>query len=226
MHSRAIIKEEKRLYKMKTILCFGDSNTYGYVPGGCGMRFDIDVRYPGRLQTLLGPCYHVVEEGLSGRTTVFEDTLPGRRGIDYITPCVRSHLPIALVTLMLGTNDCKSRFHADVKAITDGMGRIIDAARTAAVEPLAILLIAPPRLGEKIGESIWATEFSRESLEKSKGLAAAYHALANEKGCLFLDAAQFVQAGSDMAHLEAAGHAILAEAIAKVIRSIPSRVMA
>ena len=204
---------------MKTILCFGDSNTYGYIPCGCGARFSAETRYPGRLRELLGPCYDVIEEGLNGRTTIFEDEFPGRRGIDYISPCVRSHMPIDVITIMLGTNDCKTRFHASIDDISFGMSQIIDAVNFAAASPIKILLIAPPHLGEKISESIWAMEFSPESLIKSKGLAAAYRALAVRKGCLFLDAAEIAHTGQDMAHMDAENHLILAAKLFETIKN-------
>ena len=74
------------------ILCFGDSNTYGYKPDGTG-RFDTDTRWTSLLQKKLGADHRVIEEGLCGRTTVFQDDLrEGRRGLDLIgvTPARRS----------------------------------------------------------------------------------------------------------------------------------------
>ena len=66
------------------ILCFGDSNTYGYKPDGTG-RFDTDTRWTSLLQKKLGADHRVIEEGLCGRTTVFQDDLrEGRRGLDLI----------------------------------------------------------------------------------------------------------------------------------------------
>lgn len=69
---------------MKEILCFGDSNTHGYMPG-IGTRYPADTRWSGRLGTLLGDGYHVVEEGMDGRTTAFEDEIqPYRSALGYI----------------------------------------------------------------------------------------------------------------------------------------------
>ena len=99
---------------VKRILCFGDSNTYGYIPGGNGRRYGPDVRWTGLLSAWLKPECLIIEEGLPGRTTVFEDPiLPGRKGSDYFYPCLWSHAPLDMLLLMLGTNDCKARFACD-----------------------------------------------------------------------------------------------------------------
>ena len=94
------------------ILCFGDSNTWGYKPDKTG-RFDENTRWTALLQKKLGPEYHIIEEGLCGRTTVFQDELrESRRGLDMIGVTVEMHNPLDLVIIMLGTNDCKTRYGA------------------------------------------------------------------------------------------------------------------
>ena len=105
----------------RVVLCYGDSNTYGSVPGG-GDRFPRDVRWPGVLAARLGDGWHVVEEGLGGRTTVFDDPiLPDRNGKTYLLPCLLSHQPIDLVVVFLGTNDLKARFSASPADIAGGV---------------------------------------------------------------------------------------------------------
>jgi len=87
----------------KTIVCFGDSNTWGFDPAS-GERFPADVRWPGVLRAQLGGGYQVIEEGLNGRTTTVDDPLqPHRNGLTYLPPCLESHKPLDLVTIMLGT---------------------------------------------------------------------------------------------------------------------------
>ena len=104
------------------ILCFGDSNTWGYKPDKTG-RFDENTRWTALLQKKLGPEYHIIEEGLCGRTTVFQDELrEGRRGLDLIGVTVEMHNPIDLMIIMLGTNDLKNRFNVhphDIASILD-----------------------------------------------------------------------------------------------------------
>ena len=110
------------------VLCFGDSNTYGYIPDGSG-RFDESVRWTGLLQKRLGQDFHVIEEGLCGRTTVFQDALrEGRRGVDLIGTLVESHNPIDILVVMLGTNDCKTRYGASAGTIAKGMEQVIEQA--------------------------------------------------------------------------------------------------
>lgn len=94
---------------MKEILCFGDSNTYGLIPG-TKERYGRDTRWTGLLeQHLYEKGYRIIEEGLCGRTTVFEDELrEGRKGAALLPTLLESHAPIDRVVLMLGTNDCKT----------------------------------------------------------------------------------------------------------------------
>ena len=110
------------------ILCFGDSNTYGYKPDGTG-RFDTDTRWTSLLQKKLGADHRVIEEGLCGRTTVFQDDLrEGRRGLDLIGVTMEMHNPIDLLIVMLGTNDCKARYNASAGTIAKGLAQVIQKA--------------------------------------------------------------------------------------------------
>src|SRR6185436_143967 len=98
---------------MKTILCFGDSNTWGFIPESITepfwRRHAPDVRWPGVLARELGSGYSVIEEGLGGRTTVHDDPVMGNRnGSLHLPPCLESHKPLDLVVLMMGTNYLKS----------------------------------------------------------------------------------------------------------------------
>jgi len=95
---------------MKTILCFGDSNTWGYIPGSDGERFPRADRWPVRLQAALGAEYEVVAEGLNGRTATMDSPVAeGRNGLTYLLPCLHSHAPLDLVVIYLGTNDLGDR---------------------------------------------------------------------------------------------------------------------
>ncbi len=115
----------------KRILCFGDSNTWGYMTSGG--RFDEETRWPMRLGKLLGPEYTVIEEGFNGRTCVFDDPIEGgyKSGLTYLPPCVMSHSPLDLVILMLGTNDLKKRFGMTAFTIGGGVTALVKAARRA-----------------------------------------------------------------------------------------------
>ena len=152
----------------KHILCLGDSNTHGYCadPSDCadgGIRFNESERWTRLLQNKLGDEYLVIEEGLSGRTTVFSDPLyEGLAAIDYITPCLKSHEMIDLLIIMLGTNDTKDRFYASAACIGIGMARLVKKAQSCECwggKKPNILVVAPPLSIKKplsIGVSVCA----------------------------------------------------------------------
>ena len=197
---------------MKTILCFGDSNTYGYIPDGSG-RFPIEVRWTGRLQSALGDSARVIEEGLCGRTTIFPDEVrDGRRGIDMIGTLVESHYPVDLLVVMLGTNDCKSAYHATAEQITEGVCRVIERAKEHAPESMKVLLISPIHLGKGVGEEGFDPEFNERSENVSKQLAGEYEKAAKENGFYYFDAAGVAKPSEvDRQHLDDEGHKIFAE---------------
>lgn len=204
----------------KRIVCFGDSNTWGYDAVSDG-RFPEEVRWTGKLQKLLGDEYVIIEEGLCGRTTVFEDPLnEGLNGLAYLYPCLMSHGPIDYLVIMLGTNDSKERFSATPKNIADGMKRLIIKAKQTEAwrDGPAILVVAPAPIEDLCEQSPVAGEMGI-CAEKSRGLAAEYKICAEQYGCDYLDAAPFVSMNTiDYMHLDAQSHGALAEEIAKIIR--------
>jgi lysophospholipase L1-like esterase len=202
---------------MTTVVCYGDSNTHGFDPETMG-RFARAVRWPGVLAAVLGPDVQVVEEGLNGRTTLWDDPyLDGRNGRQYLLPCLRSHAPIDLVVLMLGTNDLKAHFGLEPYEIAAGAGALVDVILGSGTGPdggrPAVLLVAPPLLGEVTGVSeLWGFG---GAIAKSAELPRLYRAVAGMKGVAFLDAATLVSAHpADGVHLPAADHAVLGRAIA------------
>jgi len=203
---------------MKNILCFGDSNTYGLRPDGAG-RYDFKVRYPGRLQLLLGDEYHIIEEGCPGRTTIYEDALrPHKKGIDYLLPCLISHRPVDLFIIMLGTNDCKRANAAAAREIAAGLSQMVALTRENAGQFTQILIVAPIHLGEQVWKNEFDPEFDQTSITVSKALAQEYRQLADETGCLFLDAASVCAPSPiDEEHLDAEGHAALAQLVANQV---------
>ena len=118
------------------ILCFGDSNTWGYAPVSAD-RYPADVRWTGVMAHLLGDRFHVTEEGQNGRTTVWDDPLEGghKNGLVYLTACLESHHPIDLVILMLGTNDLKARFSLTALDISLGAERLVQTIQKSVWGP-------------------------------------------------------------------------------------------
>jgi len=203
---------------VKNILCFGDSNTYGLIPDGSG-RYSFAVRYPGKLQSILGDEYHIVEEGCPGRTTIFEDGhRPYIKGLDYISPCLKSHIPLDYVVVMLGTNDCKSNYGASSSEIASGLSAIIDRIQNEVVPVPKVVVISPIHLGDDIGKYGFDPEFEDASIAVSKGLSEEYRRLAQKKGCGFLDASLLAKPSPlDQEHLDETGHHSIAKAAAAII---------
>ena len=159
---------------MKEILCFGDSNTYGQIPGTIN-RFGRDTRWTGLIEhQLYGKGCRIIEEGLCGRTTDFEDELrEGRKGAALLPTLLESHAPVDRVVLMLGTNDCKTLFGASAEIIGKGIASLLDQINQYA-DKMKVLVISPIYLGEKVWQDGYDQEFSPESVEVSKKLEPVY----------------------------------------------------
>lgn len=205
----------------RTILCFGDSNTWGCPPGG-GERFPRDVRWPGVLQGLLGEGYRVTEEGLNGRTATLEHPwIDGRRGTTYLLPCCSSHAPLDLVIIYLGTNDLDDHYQlsaADVAEACASLVRVVRAAecgRDAATPP--VLLVCPPPIRATGPE---AAEYENAAA-KSKTLGARFADSASAVGAELLDLDGVVSySEEDPIHLDAEAHHALAEAVEPLARRL------
>lgn len=206
---------------MYNILCFGDSNTWGYAPME-NRRYTELERWTGLMAAALGDEFHVIEEGLNGRTTAFTDYLePYRNGLDTIAPCILSHAPLDFIIVMLGTNDTKPRFCVSSGEITEGMSNLIRKLRfyyPVNRYPMPPVLLAAPGPLDPAKEEYC---FDASSARKIKELPPRYEALAKELDCLFFDA-QTVLTGDDLVrdgiHLKKEGHAKLARAFTGIIK--------
>ena len=201
------------------VICFGDSNTYGYDPARDG-RYGDDERYPMVLQDLLGDGWSVVEEGLPGRTAVFDDPITeGMNGLRVITPILMSHAPLDTVTIMLGTNDVKERFGANAACIAAGMERLILKAKSVdcwGAKAPNILVVAPPRIKEGFHHPV----MGEGCVEKSKGVAEQFRIVAERQNVHFLNAADCEFNQVDFMHLTRKGHAQLAEKLAELVPTL------
>jgi lysophospholipase L1-like esterase len=154
---------------MFEVLCCGDSNIWGADPA-TGGRFSRDDRWPGVLQKALGDEYHVIEEGLGGRTTVWEDPIEGHKnGREYLIPCLVTHSPLDLVIILLGTNDLKKRFSVSAQDIAFGAGVLVDTVNKSGSGrnwKASKVLLLVPRLW---GSSRTLTRCLREDARSPKG---------------------------------------------------------
>lgn len=233
---------------MKQILCFGDSNTWGYdgesrkrLPWGkrwtslLQEKFDVETakqgiqagnntagqREAGNAEHKSGESVRIIEEGLCGRTTIFEDPLrDGRRGTALLPTLLETHDGVDVIVLMLGTNDCKTVFGASAEVIGKGIARLLD--QIAAYAPEAkVLLISPIYLGEKVWQEGYDQEFSRESVIVSRNLQPVYEKIAAERHISFLPAASYVHCcDADQEHLNAAGHKEFAEVVYRKVQEL------
>lgn len=210
----------------KTVLTFGDSNTYGTPPAlarGENRRFAADVRWPGVMQSALGPDWTVLEQSLPGRTTCLSDPVMGAHmdGQLGLRIALESQGPIDLLVIMLGTNDAQTHHARSAEQIVGGLASLLAIARSEPYQTrhggFDILLIAPPPMLEQ--------GTYRDTLmgaaEKSGAFATMIAALAAHWGIAFLDAGGVIGTSPiDGVHFSADDHAILGAAVAEKVRSL------
>ncbi len=206
---------------MKTVLCYGDSNTWGYDPA-TRARYPPHVRWTGVLAARLGGEYRVVEEGLNGRTTRWDDPIElGRNGLASLRPCIDSHQPLDLIVIMLGTNDLKRRFDLSASDIAQSAAALAAMAWRFAHGPdgshAEVLLVAPPAVTT-------LTEFDQMfdgAREKSRQFSHYYRLAAGWLHLPFFDAGSvIVSSEKDGIHFDADEHRKLGEALADEVRRL------
>ncbi|MBQ1351873.1 MAG: arylesterase [Oscillospiraceae bacterium] len=204
---------------MKSILAFGDSNTWGLIPGS-KERYPWTVRWTGALERR-SSSLRVMEEGLCGRTTAFEDDLrPGRRGASALPMILESHHPLDAAVVMLGTNDCKRVYSASEDTIGKGMELCLDELEKY-LPPRSILLVSPIWLGEEVWKPDKDPEFGARSVLTCRRLKEVYGRIAKERGTAFLAASDYVLASeADEEHMDAEGHRIFAAAVYEKLREM------
>ena len=206
---------------LQTVLCYGDSNTWGYDPR-TRTRYPPHVRWTGVLADRLGAGYRVIEEGLNGRTTRWDDPMePGRNGMTYLRPCVESHQPLDLILVMLGTNDLKQRFALSASDIAQSAAGLAEQAHrfthAADGSHAKALLVAPPAVTT-------LTEFDQMfagAQEKSRQFSHYFRLAAGWRHLPFFDAGSvIVSSEQDGIHFAADEHRKLGEALAGEVRRL------
>lgn len=202
----------------KTILCFGDSNTWGQQADKG--RYPADVRWTGLLQMALGEAYYIIEEGLSSRTTdVDYERKPGRNGRTYLVPCLDSHRPLDMVILMLGTNDLKIEFNRSAVQIAQAIEGLVNIIREKTPDT-NLLLVSPILVDDTkpLFKELYPSYYNHESVIKSQQLAIEIEKVATASNCLFVDASTVASSGEDGIHFTKEAHAGLAQSLAKVVK--------
>jgi lysophospholipase L1-like esterase len=206
---------------MPSILCFGDSNTWGAatVPRPDN-RYAPEERWPGVVRQALSG-WLVVEEGLGGRTTVSEDPVEGRErnGLAYLLPALGSHKPLDWVVIMLGTNDLKARFNKSPWEVAAGVGRLVELAKQAqwgrGGKPPEVLVVCPPSFAPLNDQF---REMFAGAIEKSRNLAPEFSKVAATFGAHFLDANTVARSSAfDGIHLDPEAQLAIGKAVAAAI---------
>ena len=220
----------------KNILCFGDSNTWGFVPGAFDSktfymeRYPLSVRWPGVVRKILGNEYYIIEEGLNGRTTNVEyPGLNGRSSTSYLGPCLYTHSPLELIVIQIGINDLKTIFNRKLSIIAEGISEMIDMVKGTLFgsdmqSPPEILLLTPPPLEHEKYLDENNNHVFKGGMEKSLQFHYYYSKIAKNKDCHYLNLGSIVKYSDiDGLHLDSEGHQIVGMVVANKIKEIFKR---
>ncbi|MCR4329038.1 MAG: SGNH/GDSL hydrolase family protein [Candidatus Roizmanbacteria bacterium] len=206
--------------KARKVLCFGDSNTWGFIPGK-GTRYSKEVRWTGILQESLGDGFEIVEEGLNSRTTNIDDQKHvGKNGASYLAPCLETHFPIDYIVLFLGTNDLKERFHRSPQDIADGIQNLLDLTKNTSHEENQtlpkVILVCPPIVDESVEGVI---DKYKGAEAKSRLLPKLYEELAQKNNCLYINLQEHLKPSKvDGYHFDRDSHKTLANLVERKLR--------
>lgn len=207
----------------KTVLCYGDSLTWGFDAEGQA-RHPFEDRWPSVLQKALGPGVNVIAEGLNGRTTAYDDHLAAadRNGARLLPSILTSHAPLDLVVIMLGTNDLKRGNAGSAHHAMRGVERLVQIVRHhpwpfGTEEQPEILIVAPPKVCET-ANPVFAAMY-KGAVTESDMLGSLYSDLADDLGCGFFDAASVCETTPvDGVHLDAANTRALGRGLEPIVR--------
>lgn len=203
------------------ILCYGDSNTWGYISGSNHLRYGENQRWTRLLSQKLGEQFEIIEEGLNSRTLISNDLRPGKEGkngYEYLIPCLDTHDPIDLVIIMLGTNELKKSFNKTIEEIGDIFEKyfvktILNRKSQFADKYPKVLVVAPP-IAKDNGSGKYEGAY-----EKSLRFNEIYKEIADRNECYFVDNTS-LEPGVDGVHLTEKSHELLAEKIYNVVKLI------
>lgn len=204
---------------MKKILCYGDSNTYGYIPETFG-RYTKNERWTGILSELLSPEYEILEQGMNNRTGFFKNPENIKLcGGEYLPIYLQNHKDIDICILALGTNDSQYFYNLDKNSATAGLKHLIQSIREANSKT-KILIIPPVKIQKNILDGIFAMQFDLNSVEKIKNVFPIFKKVSEEMNCFYLDLNEFVTPSPvDGLHYSKESHKIIAQILANFIKT-------
>lgn len=225
----AVIKDPevyKSGKKTVNILCYGDSNTYGFNPGPDSYRYPYEKRWTSILAEKLGDKYCVSPEGMNGRTTAFDRPgEPWKNGRRSLISCLATHKPVDILVMMLGTNDCNARLGLTARDIASGMENLVIITEEKSLQTQGyvpeIIIVAPGAIRSDYHGKPFEDELDDYSVKKSHQIALLYEKVAAEHNCRFIDATETAEVSEiDCIHLSEQGHIDIAELLYKEIKSI------
>lgn len=200
---------------MKRILCFGDSNTYGYNPTN-GQRYNGNSRWTKVLEKSLGQEYKIIEAGCNNRTAFKKNPCGIRQTGIEILPTYLLQNP-DIVILFIGTNDLQLQYGTQISEFQEGVTRIIDIVRQNSLST-GIILCAPPSITQNLQKTFFVDLFDATAIRNSKKLPEIYNKIAKEKACFYLNLDELVVVSKiDGIHLDVSAHKIIGEKLAELL---------
>ncbi len=205
---------------MKKILCYGDSNTFGFIPENC-KRYDKDSRWSGILSEILKENYQVIEEGMNNRTGFFKNPEGLKQsGGEYLSVFLQNHRNLDICIISLGTNDAQFFYNLDENSTKNGLQNLIDSVREVNIKT-NIIIVPPVKITENILHSGFSMMFNRESIDKINKVFPIFEQIAKENNCLYFDFNQITSpAQKDGLHYTKESHTIIANKLAEFILAI------
>lgn len=205
---------------MKKILCYGDSNTYGFIPAS-GKRYDKDTRFCGVLAKILSSDFEIIEEGMNNRTGFFRNPEGLKQsGGEYLSIYLQNHKDIDICILALGTNDFQFFYNINEEIIQNGIQNLINSVRK--YNPNAQIIIIPPvKITYNILKSYFSMMFNQESIEKIQKMFSLFEKTAQANNCLYFDFnAITAPSDADGLHYTKESHRLIAEHLARFIKTV------
>lgn len=205
---------------MKNVLCYGDSNTFGFIPENC-KRYDKDSRWSGILSELLKDNYNIIEEGMNNRTGFFKNPEGLKQsGGEYLSIFLQNHKNLDVCIISLGTNDAQFFYNLDENTAKSGLQNLIDSVYEAN-STTKIIIVPPVKITENILHSGFSMMFNSESIEKINNIFPVFKQKAVENKCLYFDFNEIVSPSkTDGIHYTKESHKIIAQNLFEFILNI------
>ena len=203
---------------MKNVLCFGDSNTFGFNPQ-TGGRYNKNERWCGVLQNFLGNNFNIIEEGCNARTINFLDFENFKIcGKNYLSDCLEKYENIDLIIILLGLNDFQISYNSSVEEVLDGLKVLCDIVKNSKFKNSKLLFLAPLNIRESILCSHFGCLFDLSAVKKSQELSSRMKDFVTNIGCEFFNLNEIGQTSDiDGLHMDIETHKKIGETLSGLI---------